>query len=326
MFVVDSVKQYLSVEDDRFCVRVYDNHSTDGTYEELQKISDSRLELHQNKENLGFLKNSLLALRNANSDYIVFNIDKNRFNVQYLKEFLDMFEKYKPNYGYIDLNYVEPTSVRLYKSGIEAIINGGGYACRHPNGYFYKSALFDSIVSDETFSNVDPYFAFPFDIVSGELGVQNDAMVFNIPLSFKCQTPEFKKTYTYNEYNFYFGKKYTLLNYRYFMQSMLKTGLTDNEKKELLDRYTQQLFTNVSYRLRNLYADDGVCYRYNLQKRAIGVIEMIRNIGDAIKEAKSVSLLSNTPYSYSYLIRLSKNTISEIAKSGAIASLHNLLK
>ena len=54
--IVSDVKKYLSLDDTRFQVIVQDDGSTDGTFQELEKIKDSRLKLRKNKVNLGGYK------------------------------------------------------------------------------------------------------------------------------------------------------------------------------------------------------------------------------------------------------------------------------
>lgn len=48
--LIDEIKQYLSVQDERFCIKVNDNCSTDGTVAALLQIHDDRLIVSRNEK------------------------------------------------------------------------------------------------------------------------------------------------------------------------------------------------------------------------------------------------------------------------------------
>ncbi len=90
-FVLDSISSILNQSFSDLEVLVIDDCSTDNTLNILKSISDPRLEVHTNSENLGYLKtiNKLLTL--ANGDFIAFqdaddlsHINRLRLQIDYM--------------------------------------------------------------------------------------------------------------------------------------------------------------------------------------------------------------------------------------------------
>ncbi|MFG0888084.1 glycosyltransferase family 2 protein [Vibrio sp. CJQ_6] len=73
--VTKNVKQILASCLD-FEVIVSDNCSSDGTWHSLQKISDERLKINRNEQNLGFTGNILKLLEMASNDHVFFLSDE----------------------------------------------------------------------------------------------------------------------------------------------------------------------------------------------------------------------------------------------------------
>lgn len=320
--VVDMVQEYLKIKDSRLCIRVYDNHSTDGTWEKLRAIQDNRLILYRQPENRGFGINSIMSLRNAEADYVLFDIDKNYLDIDYIARFIEILPHEKPNFGFITTQseyILNAPEIVVYKAGIDAIVNGGGYACRHPVGYFYRSDLFDSCVNEDFYDHYDPSFAFPFDIVSGELGGRYDATVINMPIGedagrFFAVPLALVKTLSYNEENFYFGKRMTLLTHKYFMESIIAQQLPARDKQWLLDSFADKLQYNVSVRLHSMYQDADLCKRYSFRIKKIGFIEMFGNVFEAIRWHKSIIEPTSFSYKMSIHIKSILKTLKRIIK------------
>ena len=102
--LIDEIKQYLSVQDERFCIKVNDNCSTDGTVTALLQIHDDRLIVSRNEKNEGSVPNWMKALLNCNSEYVIFVLDKDLIDIKYLSAFIDYLVSDKPNFGYVDLD------------------------------------------------------------------------------------------------------------------------------------------------------------------------------------------------------------------------------
>ncbi len=288
--IITIVNRYLQIPDDRFCIKIVDNKSTDGTYEALASISDSRLFVSQNPSNIGFQKNSIKALVNAPAKYILYSIDKDYFSEQYLSIFIDYLVSDNPFFGYIALKYnpFEKTK-STYKAGIDAVLNSGAFISRHPTGFYFRSDLFDNEISKDIYSQLDPYFAFPFDMVYGSFACKHDVTLYNIPLTIHPdELIKTTKTITYNEDNFFFSAKYRIIAYRYYLYILFESILTKTEKYQITSVLFYRLLIDVSIGLNSFYNDNLVCEHYNLRQREIGICEMLKNTLLATKTHKNI--------------------------------------
>ena len=95
--LLPNIKKYLVYDEDRVSFTIQDNCSTDGSYEQFLSIHNERLTVRQNLSNIGALPNAKCALaNNPNSEYVMFSIDKDMFDMPYLSKFIDYLEKEKP--------------------------------------------------------------------------------------------------------------------------------------------------------------------------------------------------------------------------------------
>ncbi len=98
------IQALLTSKDIRFRITVQDNHSEDGSFEALQSIEDERFVVRQNDKNLTSHPNHKKSLlNNPDAEYILFSIDKDFVNPEYISQFVDYLEKEKPYYGYLNL-------------------------------------------------------------------------------------------------------------------------------------------------------------------------------------------------------------------------------
>lgn len=88
--MVKNVNRILQMQDRRFEIVICDNRSTDGSIERLQKISDDRLHIYINEENVGPLENGMCALAKGNGKYLMQVLDRDILQTEYLSNYLDM--------------------------------------------------------------------------------------------------------------------------------------------------------------------------------------------------------------------------------------------
>lgn len=284
--IVADVKKYLSLDDTRFQVTVQDDGSTDGTYEELEKIKDSRLKLRRNPTNLGGLQNAKAALdNNEESEYVLNLNDKDCIAPNVMPTFLDYLEDNKPYYGYVDLSNNKPLYIETIKKGIDALTRLS-YTCKHPSGFFWRSELFHEEINKEYYKQLPPKFDYQFDLMYAHCAVMYDGVIVYMPLIINANMrPELEgaKSYTYSEENIFFGTKKRLETYELFLKDIDILNTDVGFKKRIMYSLTKSTSSSVSIGLRFFLQHAIVCNHYNLEPRVVPFGEMLNNIKSVLK-------------------------------------------
>lgn len=277
--IIKDVHNYLLCKDKRFCIKVSDNKSTDGTFEELSNIMDERLFISQNETNIGSVPNWIQALSGCNSDYILFLLDKDFLDIDLLPTFLDYLENNKPNFGYVDLDISKRGGIKEIPKGIEGVCKMC-YLDKHPSGYFYRKCLFEKAVCHPTFLAIDKMFIFPFEVLNGSIAVHYSSSIFEFPLIINASLREKKDTRTlsFNDSNIWFGGPKRFVEYNYYLDNALNIGLNKRETALLTKRILSVQLGYVTYGLRTLYKDEEACYHYYVKTRNVPFKEMMGNV------------------------------------------------
>lgn len=279
--VYDDVLQYLSVRDNRFCVRVQDNCSTNGLWEKLNTIEDERLVLKQNSQNIGGIPNQLEVLYgNYHSEYSMIFVDKDFVYLDYLPEFLDYLESEKPEFGYAYLYDIENTpSVIKYSKGIDAL-NNMAYRCDHPTGRFFKSALLTTEMDKDYYRVIDKKFDFVIDVINAHLAVNYDASLYKRKLIRTANKRDYPigKTISYNENNVYFGIEMRLKTYQILINDLNNIASGEPYYNNAVSNLFKRFSGLVTISLRHLLQQESVCEHYNMQTRTLSIIEQVRNL------------------------------------------------
>ena len=295
--LINEVRDYLSVNDDRFCIKVSDNCSTDGTQEALKEFQDDRLIVNFNTENLGSIPNWIVALSNNQSDYLIFTLDKDIIDISQLIWFLNFLEQEQPCFGYVDLNISKPKSVESFGPGYDNILKMA-YLDKHPSGYFYRRDIFENAIKRDSFLKLDKKFDFPFEVINAELAVEYPSVIIKGGLVINAnyrKELQGNKTRSYDESNIWFGAPRRFVEYGYYIYSVLNLQLPSRQNRKLAVRVTKMGINNVTFALRSLMSNEPVCIHYNVKPRTVGIVEMYNNtirILDIFKESAKGSLPS----------------------------------
>lgn len=283
--IISDIKSYLSLDDDRFIVTVQDDRSTDGAFEELEKLIDNRLIVRRNIDNLGALQNAKAALDNHEDCLYVLNLnDKDCIDAKVLPAFLDYLEKERPYYGYVDLKNNIPFRVETIDCGIDALIRLS-YLCKHPSGFFWRSELFHEEIKKDYYKALPQKFDYQFDLMYAHCAVKLPGVIVYIPLIINSlMRPELSgaKSYSYTEDNLYYGKKKRLETYEIFLNDITKLDTDIKNKRQIQFYITKRTagFVTTSLRLSLQHRD--ICGHYNLTPRVISFIEMEANLCSVI--------------------------------------------
>jgi hypothetical protein len=305
--LIYNIESYLRCKDQRFCITIQDNCSTDGSYEALKQITDNRFELRRNASNIGGSPNSKCVLEdNFDSKYLLFILDKDFIDINRISEFIDFLEKESPTFGYLDLYNLKQDCVENYQPGIESIIKIG-YLKRHPSGYFWQRALFENEIAKPYFKALPYKFDFWFDLLCSHFAVNNSGCIVYLPLVLHGpRNPHFipNKTISYNENNLFFGcsKNIEILNH--FINDLNDLDLPKKDKYDIALRLFISTMYAVSTALRNTYHNDRICFHYDLQRRTVSWWEMFCN---SLKVLRAYNLLMKS--SECFLSRLVKSIL-----------------
>lgn len=293
---VNDICELLENKDSRFCISIVDNCSSDGSYESLKQIQDNRLHIRRNDENIGGIANTSKAVRNSeDADYILFCLDKDKINNQYLSSFIDFLEKVKPHSGYVELypNKEKRESI-FYRAGFEAT-KYTSFLSKHPSGFFWKREDVEVYIKNIS-SKIRNTFPFWMDILQGYFAYNHDSYILYIPLIThapyrKDYMENRPRTLTYNKDNIYFSLKQRINAFENYLDAM--EDICPNRKERVQYEYNIliNLFSHVSIGLIKAYSDKGNCWHYNVEPRNVGDGEIIDNIINSLMNYLSKSKL-----------------------------------
>lgn len=302
--IIPDITDYLSCNDSRYNIFVNDNASTDGTSQLLKEFNDPRIKFHINDTNQGCCINYIKSLYGATGEYCLFLIDKDRINIEYLSSFIDILEHEKPQFGYVDLNCTE-SSIQKYNPGESSIIHGGGYASKHPSGFYFKTELFKEEISLGKYSSeIKNNFVFTLDMIAAALGSHNPACVILLPLITDANhrtDATNHHTYSYNESNIYWGSKERIHAFDIFTNHLCTLDCPIHTKKAVLSHLLHKTMQSVSTQLQSFYWNAPMCSYYGITPRDIPLRELVKNLYQTITVAHKKIHLYNIPIKTSFL-------------------------
>lgn len=297
--IVNTVNSYLDVKDNRFCVNICDNCSTDTTYEELSKICDDRLIICRNEENIGYIPNAIKSMESCNSKYIIFIIDKDVIDTSKLLELLDFFETESPYFGYVNLDINRHFSVYKTIAGAECV-NCFAFQNQHPSGIFYRTDIYNHYSHNSVFERIDKGFDFYWDLLNGLVACKYDGTRLDggFVINANLRDIDNKKSSFYNEDNIWFGyhkRKYAYIQY---LDVLLASELKKNEKVDSARVLTDRMLHTVTDMMRDWLSDDKICTHYGLKPRNATSFELmwysVGLLGVFLKKTMFLFSLSDT--------------------------------
>lgn len=305
--VVAHIKSLLAIDDGRFCIRINDNHSTDGLIDDISNIHDNRLLYHAEEWNKGSGINTISSVAYAPAKYSLLCIDKNVINPSELSNFIAYLEAKNPYYGYVSGGEVFHEERML--EGIDSVL-ASAYESKHPTGWFFRTDLFNDELQNRWFAITDKTEGFIMDMFAASLGCRYSYSIVNMPIlpsvySHKTQS----KTKSFNEHNAYFGYNGRLKTVLQYNQQLEQLPLSDNDKKVILEHVIKRYVWYVSRFLRELYFNENLRESYGLTNRKITLYEMCNNTYRFLSTIKSDTkiVLSRKFYIKMYIMSVLRN-------------------
>lgn len=317
--LINNIKKYLSINESRFCINICDNASTDDTVKVLSEITDERISIHCNKENIGGPSNIMTSMQCSNAKYVLLILDKDTICIDFISQFIDALETYSPYWGMVNLYSEASLSPMTFKKGIEAIRNTGVYTPKHPSGFFVKRELYETFFKSDWQTIKGENLNFPLELCQLYFALRYDMMVINIPLikTESIQVAKTVKSYSYNQQNCWFLYGAREMYYRTMLVRILASELGIDEKKIIITEMTNITLKNVGVTLRTWLEDPRICEHYYLQTRTISAYEMTDNMAHIMnvykQNTKKYNYFDKRFYILSY-IRIFKRFVKTYVK------------
>jgi len=159
-----------------FNILVSDNCSSDGSFEELQKIKSNlkvNITLFQQNENIGLEKNAIFLLEKATSDFIMYIGDDDYLPSEYLSYVIDQIQKDKnvnvviPGISALLSDGIVKTRVRLesfdekkFKKGFKTALKTSYLGHQLSGILFRREGLYDKYTKNNNLRNIYPFIFF----------------------------------------------------------------------------------------------------------------------------------------------------------------------
>lgn len=278
------VKSLLDIPMDCFQVIVSDNQSTDGTFEELSRISDDRLKILQNETNVGARLNWLNALDEGEGDWLYLVMGRDRLDascIPTLVEYLTRLDS--ENVGVFKDRKTRDKRICVYHSKDEA--TECVFSMEHPTGIVFKKEAFSSIDDrKEVFSTTFPYpeMDMAFRIINKGYGVAKGwTGVFIYQTYINKATFESNFSPTKDERNLYFHPIIRAKDTVHIVRN-IKTLDIPKEAGIRLFKSVMEAYSDYFMAWKRLLCEDSVNMRhYGLSRRLVKKEELLELFGEA---------------------------------------------
>lgn len=288
--VYELVSKILEYKSDEIEVAVTDDHSTDGTEELLQTITDPRFHLYVNETNYAGNVNFITSLFNTNGKYVLYCNDRDQILVEALSELLDFLrtEDYAYFYTASDKN-VTTGQMKTYEKGFSSMISLP-IACHVTGGVFNGEIMRGHLKPEQFYHYSKTHFPERFLAralsMYGKTGLYDKPVYHNGAARLAQLNMKSNTIISNKEEDFYFHPT----------QSWLLATETFNQILELMEHQLSNsqwecLTTLISNFMVGRIADykrfrsmEGYQTRYRLQKRYVENDESYRFTGEYLKK------------------------------------------
>jgi len=278
--VRELVLSLLSLPDDDIEVIVLDNGSTDGTFNELKKITDPRLKLASNSENRGALFNMVNVFGYASGEYVVYSTDQDRTNVDRLDEFKAFLRSHPSvSCGFCEFSVPGSGRHRFFARGLDAV-SSIAYTCRHPTGYFFRNEHLRMVRLAERFSDYKVVDLFPLEFAFAEISLLGEGAIYDGGL-FSPNTGEdvvkHKSATTDGaSQKAFFSPETRLKLATSFSQHAEQLSLPRGAIAQIQGQVFISELIAATAGYRAVMANESLCIHYRMTPRRIGYYELLR--------------------------------------------------
>lgn len=266
------IQEILSVKSEKIEVIVCDNMSSDGSVEELEKISDDRLKIHVNEKNFGSLLNIHEALDKGRGKYLFYVNDRDNvdnFKIERLIEILECLDKENVAFAKCVPHQNGVEKYRIFEKGKESLIQ---FSCAidHPTGYIFKREIWHKIRNRRLFFEKQKYGDYAVTLICAIMARQySGALIYGDICDLDRQRIDFtmvKSRYYENrkDKRLWYTPEVIYRELRIGQEFLKKLKVQEDIRNEILiARYTAYLSWCVT-NYKNIIADPVCTTHYDL--------------------------------------------------------------
>lgn len=281
---VQLINNILAVKDRRYNIIVCDDCSDENTMRKLKMLSDSKLFLIFNKNNLGACKNWFRTIDSGSGKYILHVLDRDTIEVNYLSIILDILEKNSVGGGYFGRSALYPVggilkrkSYAVCNKGREAFLTMAGVPV-HPTGFVVRRSIWKKGNYKKYFYESNSYGIYPHSYVFGEIAIKNP-MIFS-PIPFY--------SYTYRGSNKLsrFYEKNKIKDYWWFPENTIKTDTQlmlylskigdESYREEFICRRFKDALNRATFVYKKVTANQQEMEHYGFEARYVSGWELLQ--------------------------------------------------
>lgn len=300
------IHDILTVDDDRLDIVVSDDCSSVETVKKIKTITDGRVKLFFNEENIGPCRNWYETIDRGTGRYILHVLDRDDINIVGLRFLLDILQEIDVGGGYIGSTGAAILQPVIRENGMPYVFLESGYDAVlalsgilfHPTGFLIKKTVWNSSFK-EYFYESERYGIYPHTYVMNEIAASHP-MIY-VPADFV----------SYN----YVGET---ARSRFYQNITVKDKWWEPESFEKdEDRIIKHMFHYVDENKRNEIAlrkfDVGI-YRATLgYEQTIGDEAEMSHYGIEVKNVNKSELLVRSKRFYEFYSELMKDLEINIA-------------
>lgn len=285
--VSNLVRHILKSDRNDIEVIVLDNHSEDGTIEELNTINDLRLSVYEHTETTDALINWLDALNYGKGEWLFHIIGRDWINIDYidiLVETLDKIKQQNVAFAVAGEDIRDDIEYTVLKKGLETI-NEFGLRDQHPTGQIFRKDIWDVLTNkDQFFLDRKKYGIYPHGYLYALMGNIFSGAFLHFDITDMAHYEDrYKMCSPSNMYKGEAEKEGLFFmpdsRFHRLLENVENLILVDNREYYgviVVNRY-MRYFTSATYIYMNYCNDDNVKRRYNCQDLSTDYLEILQN-------------------------------------------------
>ncbi len=314
-----TVESILKCPRDDIEVVVTDNCSPDDTIEKLGSISDPRLHIRVNRENIGAPANFLESLKFGSGKYKFVILSRETIISDKIPDLIAFLNKKNFSLVYCGEDDQDREN-EIFVSKSDAIKHFG-YRDLHPTGYIFNNKMLMDILKDVDLKECSSkYRNFPHEFLAVELALKGNAAFYNKRIRVRVDEKymkESKSAFSDSERKVWFFPEEQIAQFKLYLAHLSRLDISNKMKSKIVGRCYLSKLVCSTYSYKSRMADKIICNHYNIAEKNITRSEMFYYSSKLKETAKEEIRKNNIPINV--LIK------AEIALSKPIVLLYPLL-
>lgn len=309
--IYKKVNDLLSLKNNEFDVWVLDDSSTDGTYDKLKRINDSRLHLLQNNMRIGNGINGAMPnwLKLASECDGIYSFHLNDRDEIYVEKIPILIEFLKKN-PHMACGICNSKEIKIFKK-LETKILLFPYNAIHPTGVIFNNVYFNELPDIKKIYTKERAYIHPHDLILSRLILKGDAFFYEKI----WQLPDSKsfsqnKSFLYqkgNAVNSWFSPQERYKEYLLFIKDLNSIDVSKKIKRKKAYLISIRYLYYSTFNFQYYVTDEGQINHYGINRWNISIFDLIKIKASFVKEARQdlqeEGILSQ-PFIFSLLLEI----------------------